>query len=93
MVLAQQRLAQAKNTVAHQQHIASSKEAHAAAALQRVAQEAAAEIQKAGEEHLFCLRFPSYSLSSSSFSSSFTVTMTHKARGIGTARRERCFVF
>lgn len=85
MVLAQQRLAQAKNTVAHQQHIASSKEAHAAAALQRVAQEAAAEIQKAGEDHLFCSLSPS-TYSSSSFTVT-AVTMGHKARGICTARR------
>lgn len=52
VVLAQQRLAHAKNAVAQQQHIASAKEANAAAALQRVAQEAAVEIHKAGE-HTF----------------------------------------
>lgn len=52
-MLAQQRLAQAKNTVAQQQHIASAKEAKAASALQRVAQEAAVEIHKAGED-IFC---------------------------------------
>lgn len=52
-MLAQQRLAQAKNTVAQQQHIASAKEAKAASALQRVAQEAAVEIHKAGEDIFF----------------------------------------
>lgn len=60
MVLAQHRLVHAKNY----QHVASAKEANAASALQRVAQEAAAEIHKAGEDHLFC---------SPSSSSSFTV--------------------
>lgn len=47
-MLAQHRLASAKNAVAQQQHVASAKEARAAAALQRAAQEAATEIQRAG---------------------------------------------
>lgn len=48
VILAQQRLAAAKNTVSQQQHIASAKEAHAAAALQHSAHAAAAEIQRTG---------------------------------------------
>ncbi|XP_065354876.1 uncharacterized protein LOC135949289 [Calliphora vicina] len=46
VLLAQQRLAATKSAVAHQQRIASSKEAEAANALQRSAHAAAAEIQK-----------------------------------------------
>ncbi|CAD6995858.1 uncharacterized protein LOC101452413 [Ceratitis capitata] len=46
VVLAQQRLAASKSAVAHQQRIAAAREAEAAAALQRSAHAAAAEIQK-----------------------------------------------
>ncbi|XP_030383149.1 uncharacterized protein LOC115630620 [Scaptodrosophila lebanonensis] len=46
VVLAQQRLAASKAAVAHQQRIAAAREAEAAAALQRSAHAAAAEIQK-----------------------------------------------
>ncbi|XP_075154164.1 uncharacterized protein LOC142227502 [Haematobia irritans] len=46
VVLAQQRLAQTKAAVAHQQRIAAAREAEAAQALQRSAHAAAAEIQK-----------------------------------------------
>ncbi|XP_067615863.1 uncharacterized protein [Eurosta solidaginis] len=46
VLLAQQRLAASKSAVAHQQRIAAAREAEAAAALQRSAHAAAAEIQK-----------------------------------------------
>lgn len=49
MVQAQQRLAQAKAEVAEQQRIASAKESHAAAVIQKSAHAAAVDIQKTGK--------------------------------------------